>query len=229
MVVAVLGIILFMHYQSKWRRLFYGTVILTSIVSMIYTFTRSTYVGLAVSLFIIGFFRYRKILAVLAVLFLLVVVNPIFSMRFGVLLGGESGDLSMELRMSLWSRMRDYILSSPVLGHGIGSFAPSSEKYAGFYMTSHSGFIKIFSEVGLLGLLLYFWVLLDLLKKCYLVYTKDESPFYRNMALVCFTLLVSNILINLVQNTFSMPVYQLAIWALFGIIYSTSSARQHKP
>jgi len=225
MIISLLSIVLFMQEKSLKFRIFYGAVIVASIVSMIYTFARSTYIGLVLSLLIIGVLRYRKLLVLLLVALLLVSLNPTLSKRFSVLISSESVDISLESRLILWHGMKDYILSSPILGNGFGSFTPSSEKYVGYSMTPHSGFIKIFSEVGVVGLLLYMWVLLILLKKSYLVYMKSDSPFFKDISLVCLTLMLSNILINTFQNTFFMPLYQFDLWILFGIVYSLDSAK----
>lgn len=71
----------------------------------------------------------------------------------------ENGDL-LQGRNILWAVAFDMIASSPILGHGFGSYAVITEKMHLFTTTAHNYYLQVFAELGIVGLSMYVFAFL---------------------------------------------------------------------
>lgn len=65
---------------------------------------------------------------------------------------------SVSWRLNLWRFALDLALERPLLGLGLGGFPDQSPRLVGFPVTPHNDFVRVFAEMGILGLGAFLWL-----------------------------------------------------------------------
>lgn len=68
------------------------------------------------------------------------------------------GFTSFAWRLNLWRFALDLALERPLLGLGLGGFSDQSPRLVGFPVTPHNDFVRVFAEMGILGLGAFLWL-----------------------------------------------------------------------
>ncbi len=180
-IVAVMATILFkwsspLFSPSLRRRLIYVGYFAVLSVVLLYTQTRTAWVGAALLVSIFALFIDRRAILPLLMAAGVALLDP--SIRDRLLdVGAETEYIGNEVimnsytwRMSLWSSAFEWIEQRPFLGHGgLGSFFENSIDFFPFgfgRIDAHSVYVKLLFEVGIFGLILFgaifvqiFWAL----------------------------------------------------------------------
>jgi O-antigen ligase len=120
----------------------------TMVVCLILTFSRSSFGGLAVALFVLGLLRYRKLLAIGALaLLLLALLPPAQAYVQHALEGIQFADLASQMRLGEYKDAFILIGRYPWFGVGF-SGTPDIDTYLGV----SSVYLLIAEEMGLIGL-----------------------------------------------------------------------------
>ena len=154
---------LFLHSSSEGARLIYGAAVVLIGISILFTYSRTTYVALGGAILIYGAFKHRRLLLILVVL---AVILPLLAPQSvldrmatvgGVAAGPTPG--SWEARTWAWQVAWARMAPSDLLfGQGIYSVA---------FGDVDSEYVRILSDVGFAGLFLFGWVLLRLGRLAY--------------------------------------------------------------
>lgn len=173
MVGLFLSIYVFAQLRSVVKRIVFCFLIIIILLGLIFTFSRSSWLGLVIGLLVFGLILPKKrlhnvlskksfyiplFIMVLAVIFILVTCWPFITAR--TTLDDSYGDMAKSFRLELLDRSFHLISFYPLFGQGIGNFVTS------FYLNSptfdiwkyqpvHNVFILIFVELGFLGLLFF--------------------------------------------------------------------------
>lgn len=166
-IVMVIGIILFLQSTTRLKvsgryRLLVLVYLLPLLVLLIFTKTRSAWVGCAIQFLVYGIVYDRKALvAILLAPFALLAI-PEVSDRLGDLssgndyIGGSGSNLNAYAwRMLLWESAFSYIWERPVFGYGLDTFRYYSPQF--FVLDhingsdAHSVYVKTIFEMGFVG------------------------------------------------------------------------------
>lgn len=153
----VMGLILFLTVSSRTQKMILAVLMATIVVTLVATFSRKSWLGMAAILFLFGLYR-RKILY-----FSLL---PLFGILLFLILGGgefvqalynrfQSFFLPVEEaipgRVMTWSIAWEISKRSPFVGNGIGSFVTLAPMYGSSIVFTHNFFLYILIELGLIG------------------------------------------------------------------------------
>ena len=220
----------FFLYNNKKNKVLFSVQLFFMLFAVLLTFSRGAYVGFLVSsLFIsIFYFKYfklnlrvnKKALAsifsgLVIVLFLL--MNSVFGER--LMSSFSLSDVSNTGRIQIWSISGSVFLDNPFFGVGLGNlpifFDPTASVKSP--INAHNTFLDISSELGLLGLVLFFGFLYFVFKN--LKYRKDKFNFLRFGALWSFIWYLIHSFFE--TSIFSVPVltafsFMLAIAVILG-------------
>jgi len=134
---------------------------------------------------------------------------------------------SSQERLQLWENTVELIKEKPLLGHGIGNwpmvfpktglkdFVRIQERGRNFFMQPHNDYLKVWSETGLLGLMLFLSVPLYLLYLCIKRRKERESIYF-------FALLTFFIVIIVTGRKGELSVYAVLAGMLVEAFASTS-------
>ena len=138
-------------------------------------------------------------------------------------LGNLGEDNRFMSRTSTWTEGIQYVIKSPIFGYGMGAAADTMSSYniSNIYLTSHSMYIKMFMEIGVIGGIIYLSIFLLCAKK--IIKKKRNS----NAVRVLYISMLSTVLLNgLVGSTIpsfpSMTIY----WIITGILLAQSDLIQ---
>lgn len=186
---------------------------------LILTYFRTAWVGLLGALVIISIVKYRRLLfPILLVALISLTVAPSIIQRARQL-------TSWYWRIRLWTRLLllggnklDYIF-----GRGLGSMSILLHNIWGLgIVTAHGTYLKIFFETGILGVFLFLYIKLLVLRKAFFLIGEDNSQYVRSVAIAVFGMTIS-LFIAYTSQTIVGPAVMWYYWvyagALFGMEY----------
>jgi O-antigen ligase len=201
---------------------------------LILTYSRTAWIGVALSLFAIGIVRpYFRIPLIYAGSVLTAAILMFEKTRERVLGIFEHQMFdSMYGRREIWDMAIFQAKKSPVVGYGIGTFENIIRQVQGKETGNvypHNDFIRFFLEGGILGVALYFFYMLGAIYyslKSYLKYPKKEEEIniwgtdflvdFKMLGLIPLLLFAIMIPISFVEAPSMDFVYQILAWTMLG-------------
>jgi O-antigen ligase len=175
----VFGLYLVSHETSKRTKILLEAGIVSILVGIFVTFSRSAWAGAALALFSFLVYwakdkQWPKFISILLVV--IVSCATIFTFYSSTLKARVLNDdpVSISDRGFFNSMGLNLVRKNPVLGVGAGEYVPALEKKydlaAWKYQPAHNIFIFIAAELGVLGLGAFVWILWQIFSKAYAVW-----------------------------------------------------------
>ena len=150
------------HRNGRYSKLFFISMIVTALATIIATGNRGTFLGLAamaISTLLLMPNRVRNLCMVGLVTFVVLWVAPQeFLDRFDT--AGED-NTSVE-RLELWENGIEMGEKHPFFGVGYQNYRVYGKVYYNKTKVSHNSVVEIFAELGYIGLFLYFYIMLTI-------------------------------------------------------------------
>ncbi len=168
--VAIISLCLYIilskeYYESKWFRRGVYVVLFGGLINLLFTYSRTNWIWLAIILFGIAIYNIKKKSILLLIGFGLVfsyyASDLILTRFFDVSKAGDGGSLT--IRQKIVSTMLRYALQKPIFGHGLGNFSVGTGMYMGREIEAHNEYVKTFFDSGLLGVIGLFYYFYNLL------------------------------------------------------------------
>ena len=211
----LLALGIFLHTTSPGARLAWGTIVAVLGFAILFTYSRATYVAVAGAMVLFGVLKYRRLLIILA---LLAAVIPFLAPAAildriqtvgGVALGATPGSWTARLEAWDWAIGR----MSPadwVFGRGIGSVA---------FGDVDSEYVLVFSNLGIVGIALFAWVLFRIGRLANRTYEALEHDTFPKGYLAGFLMAFALMMIHAVAaTTFSAIRTEEAFMVLTGLM-----------
>ncbi len=161
-------------------------ILLLSVLSLIFTLSRSGYLSLFLALILYNFLYLIKrkrvkslfiyplfiFLLLIIILFLIKIFLPSIYLRILSIFWGKR-DISIWARTLFWEKCIKIFLEKPLTGIGIGQFA--FQKISHIHLHAHNVFFNILAELGLPGLLLFLIIIYKIFEFLIKLYLKIES------------------------------------------------------
>ena len=208
---------------KKYKLLGYGLIAITLFATM-YTFSRGGYLAVLVSILVLGILKDRKLLVILGV-FLLTwqTIVPTAVRERVTMTENPNGQLeaSAQERVDLLKESWNSIVHSPILGNGFATFQYG--QHAGNLKDTHDWFIKVLVETGIVGLIMYFFLLQQILALGYRLFRHGNDPMYRGLGLGLLLAICS----SLVANCFGDRWSYLEITGLLFVLVGAAARASH--
>lgn len=179
------GLIIYSLYKNNLKKiLFYGSIILLSILAMVFAVSQGAWAGLLSSIVIMVLVsRYRKLaIIILAVVIVLVLIIPTTRDYIWPLVTFQ--DVSGDVRLVLWQGTWNLIKDRPIFGAGLAGFQSMYDRYrlakhTELLVYPHNIIFNFWTETGLLGLIAFIWLSVTFLRKAkkILFWDGKVSPF----------------------------------------------------
>lgn len=212
--------------EKGFARVLSAVLGLLVVVAMLLTYTRGSWVGLAIGVLIfVTVVDVRYLVAVAAIGMAGVLLVPGVAARLSQ---STANSGSAEFRLGIWKIAGQAIRTRPLFGYGAGDFLGAYRSvviahpelfqgYLGF--GAHNAYFELAAEIGVLGGVLFFIVTAVYAARGLFVATRkgvDTTVKYTALAL-------SSVLIGFIANTFTSNTFQhpqsgLFFWILAGTV-----------
>jgi O-antigen ligase len=212
-------------YQKKlYLKLATLGLVATCVYCILFSFSRAAYMGLLATLVTVGFMKERKllILAAAAVIGWQTLLPPAVQQRISMTsqssFDGQELDSSSQARVNLWEDALSLFQESPLLGSGFDTYA--FLRRVGEFGDTHNYYVKVLVETGLIGLLLYLWMLKEMWFLGYSLARSAEDPFWKAVGLGFVALVTSAILLNFFGDRWTYQQVGAFLWISLGLVAS---------
>lgn len=133
-------------------------------------------------------------------------------------------------RMEAWKHMIDVGVQKPILGHGFGTTLDIAERIEehSYRMVPHNDFVRIFVELGVVGLAAFFYFLYSALREGYEIFRRAETRTARSMAAAFLGLFAGYIVASCVDNQLMNISLLWPMWTVFALAKaSVAEGEQH--
>ncbi len=215
--------------RKKFKLFSYGLVALTLFATM-YTFSRGAYIAVLFSVLVLGLLKDRKLLLVLGAFLLTwqtVVPTPV---RERVnMTENSSGQLeaSAQSRVDLWENAEKSIISSPLVGTGFATFQLG--EHVDNLKDTHNWYVKIMVETGIIGLIIAFFLLQQMLAVAYRLFKRATDPLYRGLGLGLFLATCSCIVANFFGDRWTYLEITALLWVLVAAAVRATLLSEKEP
>lgn len=205
--------------KMRWLWAAAGLIMLAALV---FTGSRGAWLAFAGALGLISMlFNRRVFIAFVIVTLLAGFFVPQVQSRFTSLFSADYlAKSSNDGRIARWMNSYDIMRNQPFYGIGLGHYggAVGERNFGTTYVDNY--YFKTLAETGLLGLSLYFWLMIALIRSGYRIWIREKGHphFYIYGGILAGLLGV--VLHNGVENIFEVPFMNTFFWLLTGFILS---------
>ncbi|MEY2986009.1 MAG: hypothetical protein RJB24_238 [Candidatus Parcubacteria bacterium] len=220
---ALLAILLIATYtRGAWIGLF----ILLAGVSLI-KFPRKTLIYTSIIIPIVGIFMSIYFWMQQTIWYELTPIEdiPVISRIVG-LFSGDPSD-SIIWRQVMWSDMYNKALTRPIIGFGTGTIEIIVEEVRGVALGAlevHNDYIRIFVELGIIGLITYILFILSILYSLIIRIKSRQDTLFLVMSFIVLAIYLSSIWDNLLRQTAVMWMF----FAILGAVFKYHSIRSQQ-
>ena len=155
------------------------------------------------------------VVLVLVAIFKIPALYNIIGVRFETMIRffneDQSADSSLDKRMYLIEMAKKFFTESPILGLGFNNFSVELAKYGGFVSYAHNNYSQVAADLGIVGIITYYWFYAYLFVKLFLQIRKNQ-PY----AVLAFTLII----LLLIFEYGIVNYYKTNAQTILAIVYS---------
>lgn len=193
-------------YLRRSTKLALIALLATSGVFLLLTYTRSAWIATAAGLLVVGLCHGKKVLGVVGLAVVVIIFSvPSIAARFQDLdveaTSSGAPANSLVWRLEYWGQTLE-LSDSPVFGEGLGSVRASTD----VEKEPHNDFIRVFVEIGLLGLSAYVWLLVVMAGVARRGLRSPAGGLHRGVVIGFAGSLVAFLLLSLVSNVITQLV-----------------------
>jgi putative inorganic carbon (HCO3(-)) transporter len=215
--------------RKKVKMLCYGLAGITLFGTM-YTFSRGAYLAVLFSVFVLAVVKDRKLLLVLGVfLFTWQTLVPVAVTERINMTENSNGTLeaSAQERVDLWEQAKQMFFNSPIVGTGYATFQLG--EHVDNLKDTHNWYVKVLVETGLIGGILAFILLGQMLYTSFRLFRKAEDPLYRGLGLGFLVALSSCILANCFGDRWTYLEINGLLWVLMAAVVRANQLTDSAP
>ena len=205
------------YVRNKKHRLICYGIVGISLFATMYTFSRASYIAVVAGATLLGIFKNRKLWIFIFVFMLTwqTVVPSAVTERV-TMTQDSNGRLeaSAEERVKLWDAAKESFISSPIFGMGFATFQFGS--HVDGLRDTHNWYVKVLTETGLIGAVIAFLMLQQMLKLAYGLYRHGEGSLYQGLGFGLLLLCISSFIVNCFGDRWTYIEINGLLWILVG-------------
>ena len=217
---AVLCAVLFFFVRQRMIRLILAGVMALSVYSLLFSFSRGGYAAFLAGISFLALYRQKKLLIGVAALLISWQTIVPTAVRERITMTYDSGtgelDHSAAERVDLWQDALSLISEHPVEGTGYDTYQFMHR--VGPYTDTHDYYLKVFVEMGAIGVLVLLVVLFQLWRIGMELYRKADDWFLKALGFGLAAMVVCTTVANLFGDRWSYLQVNGFIWVLAGCV-----------
>ncbi len=215
-----------LNAKTLMRKLLLIAMAVPPLVALVLTGTRSAWLAVIISLFIVVFFKNRKLIPVFLLLGLMSIpLLPASITNRIMTLTNISNDTSTQYRLKIYESVMHVIKDFWFSGLGLGSdvFQKAYNRYykftgQGVIAHAHNLYLQIWLEMGIMGLLSFVWFTLRMIKKSIKAIFSDADKAVKNILIAGLAGIIGVLFMALAEYIWFYPRVMFIFWAVVGIM-----------
>lgn len=227
LVPLIIGVALFC-LKRKHRLLFIAMGIL-SLIGVLLTYSRPTLLAVYVALLFLGIARKNKLLVAFMIIFMLIapfLLPRSFKEWARQMHYNPIRVMCNDDRIAIYFNSMNMIKAHPVIGVGANTFMKNYKEYkdspewggivTSDYLYAHNNFLQLSAEIGLIGLMIFIWLLFRLFSECAKIYRHLTDNFLRMISLSLVACLIAFLVNGLTESSLYSSRVAVLFWYLMG-------------
>jgi putative inorganic carbon (HCO3(-)) transporter len=198
----------------------YRALAVFTIICVMYSFSRGGYLAVLVGCVFIGVVRQRSLLILLLVFAWAgtSLVPKVVQQRVSMTYDEQSGSLdhSANTRLTLWEDAMQVFHTNPVIGTGFDTYAYLHR--VGDYQDTHNFFLKVLFETGIVGMVIFLWLLAKAFGTGFALFRHAKDPFLASLGLGLAAWVVCSIVANCFGDRWTYVQVNGYMWVLGGLV-----------
>src|SRR6266700_6379589 len=187
---------------------------------VLFSWSREAYAGLLVGLLFLGLVKQRIVLIGLVAFLLswqaLVPTSVKERVQMTYDKNEQQLDDSAQDRVTLWNDAMNLFRQNPVLGAGFDTYR--WQHRVGIYTDTHNYYLKVLVETGIVGLLLFLFVLAKAMRLGMGLFNSAKDPFLKSLGLGFALLMVCVFVVNLFGDRWLYIEVNGFLWVLLACV-----------
>lgn len=216
-------IMLSIYEKNRKKKIFFITLSFMISVNLILTGSRNALIGIVVGITVLAILYSRKLFMALIALG----IGGLFVPQIKYRVMAMTDKTQNQSRVYLWEIGKKMIIDHPIFGVGNGNYVSLYDKYTDMYpefkfygysrFACHNSYLKVESELGIIGGISFITILLSALfrVKKYIVTSKDG--FYKYFYVGFIASMIAFYVMNLLDNLFFVPKTTTYFWLLLAM------------
>ncbi len=224
LVLALFPIIMLVIYEkNKIKKSIYSLISVLIIINIVLTGSRNAIIGVALGAVILAIVFSWKLIFIIGPVAVISLFIPKISHRI-LDIANSSQNAS---RIYLWKTALKMIKEHPILGVGNGNYVSLYDTYVKKYpelkypwfthRPSHNSYLKVTSELGILGIISFVCMLIFSLLRVKQVAANAKDKFYRYFCTGILASMAGFYFMNISDNLFFVPKTTAYFWILLAI------------
>lgn len=219
-----LAIFLIIIKKDWLSRVYFGLAAVSMFASLLFTYSRSAWMGTVLSLVIFALLCPKQLIpyALGGIAFMPLVLNFIPSVIQRLKGVGTLLDTSTRYRIAVW--MGSIGIIKDFWACGIGMGFDNFSRFLSYYVPSdviaihsHNTFLQVTVETGIMGLLLFLFLLILYIRQCLSTYLTSKTPFVKTLSAALLSSMAGYLLICIFDNTLYDHCLKLVFWTMLGL------------
>lgn len=225
LILIIFPVIMLSIYEKKLKiKLIYTLISILIFVNLIMTYSRNALLGFAVGAVLLGLlYSWKLIIAFGFVGTSLMFIPSVFDRTKDI-----PNALQNASRLKLWKTALMMIKEHPILGVGNGNFVTRYNEYVSKYKDlkyyeyqnypSHNSYLKVQSELGIIGIVSFLGILVTALFRVKKLYSTTSEVFHKAFYMGVMASIAAFLFMNLSDNLFFVPKATTYFWFLLATV-----------
>lgn len=220
--------VLFLNAKELFKKVFYIITALTIALALLYTGSRSGWIGMSVVIFIILYFKNKKLIPLFLLLGVFTIpFLPEHIMNRMISIFNSSNDSSMKYRGIIFETVGPIIKDYYLTGMGLGTdlFTKLTQNYKIISIKNplhtHILVIQILIEMGILGLMTFLALVYRVSRRSIVKIISSNDIKTKNILIAGVASLAGVLVISIVEYIWFYPRVLIFFWVNLGIIMAS--------
>ena len=227
---ACLMCLLSLYFFLNKRKIIYLIIFYISVLGVFFSGTRVNIIALIIAtLFFLWLSKPEKqkisgkLLIILTVaLFVIIVILFNFSYVGGIFSSilKMTDDARFLNRFDGYRRMLEAFVKNPIIGYGMGSAGDTLGNIYNweFHVTSHNMFLKVLTETGLIGIIIYIGFFFMWFKRAFNLVKQDGNNYIKNFSVLVISIVIILLVNGLTGSAIEAYPINLYVWFFMGAL-----------
>lgn len=225
LILAIFPVIMLMLYEKRIKKkIFFGALSFSLLTNIIFSYSRNAMAGLVIGLVVLAIVYSWRLLVPIGGVAALVFLIPQIGGRLKEIGSGSENFTRLKLWKTAWYMIKEH----PLLGVGNGNFVSLYDRYVEKYpelyayydykrFPCHNSYLKIQSELGIMGSMLFIGILISSLIKVKNIIKFSEDKLYKYFYTGFLASMIAFLFMNLSDNLFFVPKTTTFFWLLLAV------------